>query len=227
MSRYRQIIVPSDSEPDDVTITVAQRVAERLGVPVVLLSIVSAGLEEPDEVELQQIATRIAPDATARVVVDDGRPTSEQLAEVASEPSTLMCLRTHAQPEILEAVFGSIGEEVIRASSSGVMVIGPACAPAFSGTRMIIAVEPGSADESQHRVARELASALGIVPECVAVGDGSPSHMLKTLSENPDVAMIAMTTRNEGLLDRVVSGSTASKLIRQAECPVLVFATHT
>ena len=52
---------------------------------------------------------------------------------------------------------------------------------------MIIAVEPGSADESQHQVARELAIALGIVPESrFAVGDGSPSHMLKTLSENPE-----------------------------------------
>jgi nucleotide-binding universal stress UspA family protein len=226
MSRYRQVIVPTDGEPDNATITVARTVAERLGVPVVLFSIVSAGLEEPDKVELQQIANRIAPDAAARVVIDDGRPTSEQLADVAREPSTLMCLRTQARAAILEAAFGSIGEAVIRASRSGVLVIGPACAPAFSGNRMIIAIEPGSVDESQHQMARELASVLGITPEPVTVVDGSPSPVLKTLSQSPDVAMIAMTTSSKGPLDRVVMGSTTLKLIRQAECPVLVCATH-
>ena len=36
--------------------------------------------------------------------------------------------------------------------------------------------------------------------------------------------MIAMTVHGKGLLDRVVIGSTTSKLIRHAECPILVYA---
>jgi nucleotide-binding universal stress UspA family protein len=224
MSRYRQVIVPSDGEPDDVTIAVARRVADLLGVPVVLVSIVSAGLEESDLLELQQIATKVAPNAAARVVVDDGRPMSEQLADVASDPSTLMCMRTHVRPAILGAAVGSIGDAVIHASRSGVLVVGPSCAPAFSGTRMIIAIEPGSVDESRHQMAGELASALGIVPERVTVVDEPAAHVLTTLSQSPDVAMIAMTIHDKGLLDRVVIGSTTSKLIRHAECPVLVCA---
>ena len=224
MNRYRQVVVPSDGEPDDVTITVARRVADLLGVTVVLLSIVSAGLEEADQVELQQIATRVAPDAAARVVVDDGRPTSEQLAELASDPSTLMCMRTHARPAILGVTFGRIGGAVMHASRSGVLVVGPSCAPALSGSRMIIAVEPGSVDEQQHQMARDFACALGLVPERVTVVDEPPAHALTALSQSTDVAMIAMTVHDKGLLDRVVTGRTTSKLIRHAECPIVVYA---
>ena len=184
MSRYRQVIVPSDGEPDDVTIAVARRVADLLGVPVVLLSIVSAGLEQPDQAELQQIAARLGPDAAARVVVDDGRPISEQLADVARDRSTLVCMRTHVRPAILGVTFGRIGDAVIHACRSGVLVVGPSCAPALSGSRMIIAVEPGSVDEQQHQMARDVACALGLVPERVTVVDESPAHAL-THSASP------------------------------------------
>jgi nucleotide-binding universal stress UspA family protein len=226
MNPYRQVIVPSDDEPDEVTITVARRVAELLRVPVVLVSIVSDGLEQSDQVELQQIAARVAPDAHARVVVDDGRPTSEQLADLVTDPSTLMCMRSHARPAILGVTFSRIGDAVVHASRSGVLMVGPSCAPALSGSRVIIAVEPGSIDERQHQMARDFAFALDMVPEHVTVVDEPPAHALTTLSQDPDVAMIAMTIHNKGLLDRVVIGSTTSKLVRHAECPVLVYAAH-
>jgi nucleotide-binding universal stress UspA family protein len=226
MNPYRQVIVPSDDEPDEVTITVARRVADLLRVPVVLVSIVSDGLEQSDQVELQQIAARVAPDAHARVVVDDGRPTSEQLADLVTDPSTLMCMRSHARPAILGVTFSRIGDAVVHASRSGVLMVGPSCAPALSGSRVIIAVEPGSIDERQHQMARDFAFALDMVPERVTVVDEPPAHALSTLSQNPDVAMIVMTIHDKGLLDRVVIGSTTSKLIRHAECPVLVYAVH-
>jgi nucleotide-binding universal stress UspA family protein len=133
-------------------------------------------------------------------------------------------MRTHARPAILGVTFGRIGDAVIHACRSGVLVVGPSCAPALSGSRMIIAVEPGSVDESRHQMAGELASALGVVPERVTVVDEPAAQVLTTLSQSPDVAMIAMTIHDKGLLDRVVIGSTTSKLIRHAECPVLVCA---
>ena len=43
--QYNDVLVPCDAVPDPTTIAVAAAVAKRLGLPVVLHSIVSSGLE--------------------------------------------------------------------------------------------------------------------------------------------------------------------------------------
>jgi nucleotide-binding universal stress UspA family protein len=173
IATYHEVIIPCDAQPDPVSVAVATGVAARLGVPVVLFSLVGAGFERRDEDELIRYARMIGPEVRTRVAVDDGRSTSTQLAEVASEPGTLMCLRTHAEPAIIEAVFGSIGENIIRESTQSLLVVGPKCRAHFPGSTMIVSVDPDFADEAvdvdRLDETRRLAGALGLTPEYVTV----------------------------------------------------------
>lgn len=236
----------------------ARGVGTHLGIPVTLFSIVSAGLEVRDADELQRIAETLGPDVSALVRLDDGRSIAVQLAEFASQPGTLMCLPTRAKTALLEAAFGSIGDDVVKLSTSDLLVVGPNCTPSFSGTRLLIAVDGMSISEGDRHAALELSEAFGLGAEFVTVteepemaevavapagtgagtsagtaagGAGTPPHRtltgpparaLTAVSALPGTAMIAMSPRHRRSLDRLLVGSTTRKVLRQAECPVLI-----
>lgn len=241
MSRYERVVVPCDGQPQPATVAVARGVAAHLGIPVTLFSIVSAGLEADDAAELDRIAAALGPDVTAAVQLDDGRPIAEQLAEVAGRADTLMCLPTRAKSALIDAAFGSIGDDVVRLSEADLLVIGPNCAPSFDGTRLLLAVDGLSISEEDRHAAMDLSATFGLSPEFVTVaeaadavvGDGGaalphrtltgpPAEALATVSALPGTAMIAMSPRHRRSLERLLVGSTTRKVLRQAECPVLI-----
>lgn len=241
MSRYERVVVPCDGQPHPATVAVARGVAAHLGVPVTLFSIVSTGLETHDAGELNQIAAGLGPDVTATVQLDDGRPIAEQLAEVASRSGNLMCLPTHAKSAVIEAAFGSIGDDVVRLSKADLLVIGPNCAPSFDGTRLLVAVDGISISDEDRQAAMDLSATFGLSPEFVTVAEaadavagdgpaalphrtltGHPAAALATVNTLPGTAMIAMSPRHRRSLERLLVGSTTRKVLRHAGCPVLI-----
>ncbi len=222
-SPYCRVVVPCDGLPDARLLTVGDAVAKRLDVPLVLLSIVSAGLEQRDTFELQASVDRTHVDATAIVRPDDGRTIEEQLGEAAGEAGSLLCMQTNARSPKLEALSGSTGERVIRSAAAEVLVVGPRCDSGFAGRTMIIAVPDGEGSEPWVESMHRAASQLRLEPTVVTVADDQdPRNVLVAVSSREDVALIAMATQRKSTVRRLVVGSTTLAVMSRARCPVLV-----
>jgi nucleotide-binding universal stress UspA family protein len=59
------------------------------------------------------------------------------------------------------------------------------------------------------------------VPTETAIRDGDPSKRIVTYAETQDCDLIVMATHGRGGIDRLLLGSTAEKVVRAAEVPVL------
>ena len=226
----KHVIVPCDGIPDRVTVAVARSFAGRLGIPVILFSIVSEHREAEDADELWRLAGQSGPDVSAAVVLDDGRPIAAQLVEFADAPDALMCLRTHAEPAIIEALFGSIAEAVLRASTRAILAIGPKCRPSLAGNRLIVAVDDDllhpSTDPAWLGEVLDLAGAARYALQYITITDDnatdSAAHVAAQLSGLDDVSMIAADVRATTTIDRLLIGNATVQLLRHAKCPVLI-----
>jgi nucleotide-binding universal stress UspA family protein len=80
------------------------------------------------------------------------------------------------------------------------------------------------AREAGERVARgdELAAAAGLRTTTRALDAATPWRALRALAEELDVDAIVCGTRGEGVIDRVLLGSTATSLLHHAGRPLLV-----
>lgn len=69
--------------------------------------------------------------------------------------------------------------------------------------------------------ARSRARAAGIVVETV-VHEGQPAQKILTLAADTDVDLIVMGTHGRGGVGHLLLGSVAEKVLRKAQCPVMV-----
>jgi nucleotide-binding universal stress UspA family protein len=126
---FRTIVVPLDHNDEaEAAVPQGAALARQAGAQLQLLTVSPAYVEEVTvHGRLREIAERQNVDAQLVVLGPDD--VAETLSEIASQPQTLLCLRTHARGPVAEMVMGSVSEQVVRMSHQPVLMIGPRCEP--------------------------------------------------------------------------------------------------
>jgi nucleotide-binding universal stress UspA family protein len=127
---FRTIVVPLDhSDEAEAAVPHGAALARQAGARLQLMTVRPSYVDRSAlHDRLAEVADRYRVDAD--LVVEGPGDTAATLVEVAREPSTLLCLRSHARRPVTEMVMGSVSEQVVRASHRPVLLIGPQCAPA-------------------------------------------------------------------------------------------------
>jgi nucleotide-binding universal stress UspA family protein len=177
----RRILVPLDGTDDaEVAISTAAPLAERIGAGLTLFSWHwASGAEQYRRRYLEQIVRRWELDCELVASRSDAVDAALPLLEAAREAEgTLVCMKTHAHRAVPGFVFGSVAEELLRATDEPVMLLGPHCeeVPAFTGP-VVVALDGSSRAEQGIPLGAAWAERLGTSLELVTVterarGDG-------------------------------------------------------
>jgi nucleotide-binding universal stress UspA family protein len=142
---FRTIAVPLDrTDRAQTAVPHAVALARQSGAHLRLVTVrsLSADTAEVNE-HLAEVAARHG--VEAELVVDAPGDVAAVLAEMASDPQTLLCMATHARRSVTEAMLGSVSEQVVRTSRHPVLLIGPHCAPAPERYASMVSALDGSA----------------------------------------------------------------------------------
>lgn len=168
------LIVPLDGFGSSVrAVPVAGRLAQRLGMNIRLLSVVS-GADDigPRSALVEDVAAYLLPEhetETEIVVASD----AEHTVAAATASDGLLCMATAASLRLHHAHFGSIAEHVARETQQPMFVVGPRMMPT-PGTptqRVIVPIDGSELSELALPVAADLASALSLAVWVVSVID--------------------------------------------------------
>jgi nucleotide-binding universal stress UspA family protein len=126
---FRTIVVPLDhSDEAEAAVPHGAALARQSGAGLQLMMIRPSYVDTVTiHDRLREIADRHGVDA--ELVVAGPDDVTATLADVAAEPHTLLCLRTHARGPVAEVVMGSVSEQVVRTSHHPVLMVGPRCEP--------------------------------------------------------------------------------------------------
>jgi nucleotide-binding universal stress UspA family protein len=121
-----RLVVPLDGSPRaERALPHVRLVAERAGLPVVLLGAISpSGRPEVGSVldYLEARADALALDGVETRIVES--PAAEAIANEAAQEGSLVWMATHGRGGLGQAVLGSVAEEVVRRSDHPVMLVG-------------------------------------------------------------------------------------------------------
>ena len=195
--RYARVIVPIVGTVPRGLARLAAQLAARMGVPAEVLAVVSAGLEDDDEMQLQSDIVELGVAMSVRVVIDDGDVAGAVLAE-AAVPLRLICLEYRGPTVFGDALFGSVATEIIRRSRREVLVVGPYCEPDLRGDTLLITIDGSAAARAIVPTAVDLAGVLDLRPGLVQVLPGrsvSPNQTRADLARLDDLAPFAQLVR--------------------------------
>jgi nucleotide-binding universal stress UspA family protein len=124
---HREIVVPLDgSARSESALTPAAMLARREGAPLRLLSVVSAADQvAPRAAYLRNEARVVSAADTAVTVLVGNRPAATISEAVGDGADAVVCMATHAHTGLGRLAFGSVAEEVVRASRAPVLLVGP------------------------------------------------------------------------------------------------------
>ena len=146
---FSELIVPLDgSIQAERALPVAEAVAQRLQVPIRLVSAVGASRQVDEQASLlERTAFGLSADASVEVLGPGGHAT-ELLAKFASRHSDAMICMTSFGRGHTGALLGSVAEGLIRHLERPMLLVGPGCTrPALTpSTALLIAIDgsPGS-----------------------------------------------------------------------------------
>jgi nucleotide-binding universal stress UspA family protein len=191
MRETRQVLVPVDfSEPSRAALGYAAALAGRLGASLTALHVTSpyASYEQlpafpaqapigPErlqrlEQELQRFVSAAGGEPAARVVVREGDPADEILAEAADGAADLVVLGTHGRRSFERWILGSVTDRVARSADRSVLVVPPQLATPASG-RIVCALDLSDSSGRTLERAVELAAALGARLSVLYVAEGA------------------------------------------------------
>ena len=160
----KTIVVPLDeSELAERAVHVAVPLAHRLGADVVLTS-ATFGDERARHDYLEHVAT-IADEVTFEEIVDPDVDASAAIARTVLEsPDAMVCMTTHGRGRLRWAAAGSVAEEVIRDSSSPLLLVGPRGEPTLDRVahRVVVCVDGSLSGRVATRHSCEWAKALDL-----------------------------------------------------------------
>lgn len=122
---YKRILVPLDgSEFSEEVIPCAVGMGATHGTPVVLMRIAPGG---SDQTTVQAYVDRLAAQhgVQSLCLVNDGDVTDTILQEADRVPDTLVAMTSHGRSGLVEAMLGSVAKQVVRRSSTPVLVWHP------------------------------------------------------------------------------------------------------
>jgi nucleotide-binding universal stress UspA family protein len=162
---YRSVVVAL-SWDDDAKVAVGHgaALARLTGAAIELVTVKPTYVDVGDaRRHLAAVAAAHGLDATLRLVT--APDPAAGLAEIGSEPGTLLCLQTHARRPLAELALGSVSAQVVRSCRRPVLLLGPRCAPAGSTYEaMVVALDTSALAETILPVATEWCTHLGLTP---------------------------------------------------------------
>ena len=168
-----RVLVPLDgSERADVAVPVARVVAERLGVPLTLVTVVEPGEDEASSAShLRAVAAETG--ATWRLL--DGRNVAACIRGAAGGlPDRVVCMASHGRGRSA-ALLGSVASVVAAGARGPLLVVGPNVSASHQLTGDVVACVDGSkSSERVLPVAADWATALGLGLEIVTVAEPVP-----------------------------------------------------
>lgn len=215
-----RLLVPLDgSEASTRALPVAKQLADRLGVSVAIIDCLPPSLPiEPEEAWLAERAARLeAPVADAAVHVTE-QAVQEILATAASVPGTVVCLASHARPAAMQLLLGSVATELVRASST-TLVVGPRARAPRSLDVVQICIDGTPHSRRTIEVGAAWSEALGATPWVTHVVDDHRLPEDELLVGDGVVVHAAARLRSLGLAaewDVLHGGYPAEALVRWA-----------
>lgn len=162
---FRTIVVPLDhSDEAEAAVPHAAALARQSGARLQLMMVRPSYVDAMTiHDRLREIADRHRIDA--ELVVAGPDDVAATLADVAAEPDTLLCLRTHARGPVAEMVMGSVSEQVVRTSHRPVLMVGPRCEPPPERyTSMVVGLDGSELAEQILPTARAWSTELDVTP---------------------------------------------------------------
>jgi nucleotide-binding universal stress UspA family protein len=171
---YANVTIPVDPYASDwAGASVAGSIAQRLGAPLELVTVASEHDASDAQSALESFASRIESATTCRVLIAD-RVGDALLGDALSRADTLWCVQTHAKTAVVEAVVGSVSEELARDVGLPVVLIGPNVEQrSFDGGVILVTVDGTMISEEILPVATDLARALRLGMRVVHVIDST------------------------------------------------------
>jgi nucleotide-binding universal stress UspA family protein len=121
----KRVIVPIGFETaDELTIGIANALAQRLGGDVELVTVSPTKRVEQAEHHLAAVANGHSPKASWRVIEGDDVESS-LVGEALSHPDAILCLSSLARRSVAESMWGSVSEELVRDTGVPLILVGP------------------------------------------------------------------------------------------------------
>lgn len=183
---YKRILVPVDgSEFADQMISHAAAIARTTGAGLALLRVVSDAADQAGARD-QVLGRAQSVGAEGLCIVAKGSVADAVRAEADRVPGTLIALSSHGRSGAAEAIFGSVALDVLRGSSSPVLVFRPdsrtSAAPAPRIGRVVLPLDGSKESEAIIPEAAEFAKWIGarvivvsVIDPTVRVDPGIPA----------------------------------------------------
>jgi nucleotide-binding universal stress UspA family protein len=141
---FGTVIVPLDrSRETEAAIPYGATLAQQAGAELELLTVTASdGDTSAAHDYLADTADRYG--IKANLTTTHTNDTTATILHAASQPDTLLCMRTHARGPIAEITLGSISEDIVRHNPHPLVLIGPNCAPAPQRYSSLIVALDGS-----------------------------------------------------------------------------------
>ncbi len=159
------------SERAEAALRPAMALASRAGAELVLLSTPwpNGGTDTPRSY-LDARAAFLDQPARTWLVLD--RDPADAILLAANVPDGLVCMATHGRGALREAVLGSVAEEVVRTSTTAVVLVGPALEPKWElgdAPVVLAGLDGSTASRAAARAAGHLAVSIGARVRAVEV----------------------------------------------------------
>jgi nucleotide-binding universal stress UspA family protein len=174
------------------------------------------------------------------------------VVEVTSADQTAaVCVATRAHSPLIDALSDEIAQELLRSVDVPVLLVGPRCRPGEPGGPVVVAHDGSDADAVVDP-ARVWAGALGVptvllhvhqsflggLAEVMApleaarrrlgtdtlevMSKSFPAGAIREYAHEVDASLIALSTRGRTSMLTASTGGTATWVVRESPCPVLV-----
>jgi nucleotide-binding universal stress UspA family protein len=153
----------------------------------------------------------------------------------------IICLATTAEPFDRDGFRHSITEQLVAASASPVIVVGPKCRVDTPLTKVIVAIDPDHNQTGLAYWATHVGYALGIPVEFLHIADEPPRDLrsnvrhgqpaegqsvAECLNEHASGALLAMGSHGRTGFRRLVQGSVGAAVISTSTEPVMILGPN-
>jgi nucleotide-binding universal stress UspA family protein len=170
----KQFVVPLDGLPkNDRAIDTAVALAARANATVEIVSVVSAGMEDEDLIEMDAIAGQHEGVTMTRVLTDRDSIETTLLQAVAG-PERVLCIASAGHGALAELLDGSVSENIIRRSTEPVVAVGPHAETRSKASVLAVALDGSPTSETVLPAAQAIAEQLGL--SLMLLGVHPPLH---------------------------------------------------
>jgi len=196
-----ELLVPLDGSPESLRgLEVAAALGRRSRTPVSAVIVSSPGIDTlPDRVWLQEHAAALGLELERTILVQSNNVVDALLSLTATSAGIVLCMSSHGRSGLRRAVLGSVSEDVVRRSSSPVVLVGPHAAVLDTFNAVEICLDGSPLAVQAITPALAWATALHATPWLVNVEDPGAPAILGDTTLGAEVRAPAEELRREGV----------------------------